>query len=239
MSGKIFSCKEALAFGWREFWVRPWFWLGILLVFGAILLLNILADRIMPKGSVAQGMIVAGLFMLLNQFLMAGWIRICLNIHDHQPFTFRTLFSSFTDGCRIFLTALYLAVGLVLPAFVTYTMFRLFFDGNRMVMNTVMVLLFVAGTYVMARVLFYALLIVDRGMGAAAALNTCFEMTRGHVRTVYCFWLLTILVQMLGALSLLLGLVVTIPLVLLAKVFVYRKLSAQHYSAVVPSEEGV
>jgi len=230
MSASIFSSRAAVDFGWREFWVRPWFWLGIVLVFVFVLGLNLLSDRFIPKAAPVQQLIVTLLFMLLNQFLAAGWIRICLNIHDGEAVAFSTLFSSFAAGCRALLATAFIGLGLVVPAVVILVFLNLVTNGNMVFLVPAGVILALALSYVMARVIFYVILIVDRGLGAMASLNTCFAMTRGQVWPIALFWTVIMGVHFLGLLSLVVGIAVTIPLAMLAKVFVYRKLAAVYFS---------
>jgi hypothetical protein len=74
---------------------------------------------------------------------------------------------------------------------------------------------------------FYAYVIIDRGAGPIEALSRAAGVSKDVRWTLFGFGLLLIGLNILGALALLVGLFVTIPISMVAVAYVYRQLDAQ------------
>jgi len=87
------------------------------------------------------------------------------------------------------------------------------------------IFLIIPGIYVGIRLQFYAWVIVDRGTGPFQALEQSWAITRGSVWRLFLFALLLGVVNLLGLLALGIGLLVTMPMALVALAHVYRSLA--------------
>jgi uncharacterized membrane protein len=81
------------------------------------------------------------------------------------------------------------------------------------------------------RLKYSAYLVVDKNLGPVEAIKTGWKLTKGNVWNLFFFEILLCLINLLGALCLLVGLFITVPLSMLATTFVYRKLLLQSKAA--------
>ncbi len=88
------------------------------------------------------------------------------------------------------------------------------------------ILLIIPGIYLALRLQFYSYYIVDKNAGALDSLRMSWKATDKNVINIFLFMLLIIGINILGALALLVGLLITIPVSIIAVTLLYRKLSA-------------
>lgn len=86
------------------------------------------------------------------------------------------------------------------------------------------ILLIVPGIIFAIKLQFAPYLVVDKDKGVVEALNQSWEMTKGVKWNLFLFWLLLALINIVGFLCLIVGLLVTVPLSMVATAYVYRKL---------------
>ncbi len=86
------------------------------------------------------------------------------------------------------------------------------------------ILLIIPGIIFSIRLQYVTYLIVDKNLPPVEAIKKSWEMTKGNTWNLFFFGILLFLVNVLGAIILLVGLFVTVPLTMLAITFVYRKL---------------
>lgn len=86
------------------------------------------------------------------------------------------------------------------------------------------ILLIIPGIIFSIKLQFASYLVVDKNMGVTEALNKSWEMTKGVKWNLFLFGLLIFLINVIGFLCLIIGLVVTVPLSMVATAYVYRKL---------------
>ncbi len=201
-----FSSKAALDFGWATFKRRPWFFVGATLV---ILLASGLSDSFAGatdaaiSGSAEGNSIVGTLIsIVLGTLISMGATAFYLAAHDH-PDTVELAslwhprpFWKFL-GASILIS---LAVGVG------------------------MVLLIVPGIILGLMFMFASFIVIERELGPIAALKESDRITRGHKWKLFGFVLLLALVNVLGLLVLVVGLLVSIPVSVLAFVHAYRVL---------------
>lgn len=85
-------------------------------------------------------------------------------------------------------------------------------------------LLVLPGIYWSVRLYLFPWVLVDKGVGPIEAIRQSWEMTRGSFWNLFLFGVLLCLINILGMCAILLGLLVTIPLSVVAIGFVYRRL---------------
>lgn len=90
-----------------------------------------------------------------------------------------------------------------------------------------LILLVVPGIIVALACMFSSYLIIDKGRGPIEALKESFAMTKGHKWQLLLLVLAIIGLNILGLIALVVGLLVTIPVSMLAVVHAYRTLSAR------------
>jgi len=86
------------------------------------------------------------------------------------------------------------------------------------------ILFIIPGIIFSIRLQYVTYLIVDKNLPPVESIKKSWEMTKGNTWNLFFFGILLFLVNVLGAIILLVGLFVTVPLTMLATTFVYRKL---------------
>lgn len=204
MTTKAFSKKEALQLGWNTMKTNVGFFIGLLLIVWAISVIPGIINNFVKVTAVA--LIVAIVFRFIQWFLEIGLIKISLAFVDGRTPVLPELFSGkevywkYVGG-----TVLY---GLIV------------FGG--------ILLLIVPGIIWSIQFFFYSYLIVEKGMSPIDALKASSAMTKGHKWELFLFGLVTLGVNLVGALCLLVGLFATVPTTLVALASIYRKLSSQN-----------
>jgi uncharacterized membrane protein len=198
---------EMLRFGWETFKKRPWFFIGTVVL--VALVSSILSALAPDPVTNAFDFVLALAIIVLNIFIEMGLVAFALKVHDGvDGATFKHLWhpQSFWKyvGVKI-LTGLIVVVGLVL--------------------------LIVPGIIAAIALIFATYLVVDRNLGPIEAIKESARLTKGHRWQLFLLALAIIGINILGAIALLVGLVVTIPVSLLAVVHAYRKLAGKGAAA--------
>lgn len=143
-------------------------------------------------------------FTVLTLFLEIGFIKIILKL---------------VDGQKAEITELW-----------AYPQYLLRMIGSTIVYGLIVVagfiLLIIPGIYLALRLQFYSYYIVDKNAGAMDSLKMSWKATEGNVINIFLFELLLVGINILGAIALLVGLFVTIPVTFVAVTLLYRKLSS-------------
>lgn len=218
-----FSATECIKFGWETFKKRPWFFIGVFLLYfivsEALTMLinpygvvwpdlqnNIPADFSLPR------VVVTLVDMLIGAFLMMLIMIFTIRAHD-DPETIKI-----SDAWKPEIFPQY-----VLVSFLTFVIIGLGF-----------ILLIIPGIFALVVLLFAPYIVLDKRMNAIAALKESMAITKGNWWNVLTLLLISFGVIILGVLALVVGLLVAIPVVYFATVHAYRVLSAKA-EAIVPA----
>jgi uncharacterized membrane protein len=88
-----------------------------------------------------------------------------------------------------------------------------------------LILLIVPGIIAIIRLQPGYYLVVDKGMGPIEALKASWNMTKGETWNLFLFTLVVVAMNIVGAIIFFIGLIVTIPITMVAMGYIYRKLS--------------
>ncbi|MEK7156696.1 MAG: hypothetical protein AAB790_02720 [Patescibacteria group bacterium] len=202
-----FSPGAMIRFGWETFTKRPWFFIGVFLIIsilssGGSFRTNDSAD--VTSGAVALFVVVAAVLAVIQVLAKMGSIHLVLKAHDSaESATFGDLwaphpFWKFVGGS--ILVGIIVIVGFIL--------------------------VIVPGIIWALRYLFVPYLIIERKLAPFAALKESARITYGYKWQLLGLLGLIVLINILGAVLLLVGLLVSIPVSSLAMVHAYRTLSA-------------
>jgi len=200
-----FKIKEALSFAWKKMLEN--FWFLVLLTLGFMVVAGLL-DK---SGSTRSLDVLSQLLgLILSYFAMFTFVRLGLKIYKgHKP-TWNDviefdlgLFGMYVFGAIIF-TISYI-VGFVL--------------------------LIIPGIIVLVRFGFFAFAIIDNKLMPIKAIKKSLEMTRGQFWHLLGFGFVLGLINLLGALALGIGMLITAPLSIIATAYVYEKLKVTEKSA--------
>ena len=200
---KDFSIKEALSFGWDAFTSRVGFFIVLLLLFGVLTAI----PQILIKHTEFVGLRIT--LVIINQlfqyFLTVGLVKIGIKVVDGSDVKIGDLFSG---G----------------PVFVTYVLGAILFS---LIVLAGFVLLVVPGIALSVMLQYYSYFIIDKNMGPVEAIKASAALTKGVRWKLFGFLLALGLINIVGALLLVVGLFATVPVSLVAVAFVYRKLLPQ------------
>jgi uncharacterized membrane protein len=101
-----------------------------------------------------------------------------------------------------------------------------------------LILLIVPGCYVLARYGLFPFFILDKQLGPLEALKQAGEATEGVRGQLFLLFLACLAVNIVGMLFFLIGLLITVPITLLALATVYRKLTGQEKNSIQPADIG-
>jgi uncharacterized membrane protein len=204
-----FSTGSALRFGWATFKKRPWFFVGSTVV---ILLASGLIDAFSSAlhaavgGSAEQPSIIGTVVNLgLGTLLGMGATAFYLAAHDNPDTVDLSAlwhpqpFWKYLGASILY--ALALVVGLIL--------------------------LIVPGIIFALMFMFTTFIVIDRELGPVEAMKESNRITYGHKWSLLGFTLVLVLINLLGVIALVVGLLVSIPVSSLAVTHAYRVLSGR------------
>lgn len=198
------SVRVHLRAGWELFKRRPVLLAGGFVIatavsWGVSFLLDPSAE-VVGTSAVVMGLISAVVGILVE----IGLVTFALRAHDHiEHLSLKDLWNP-----KPFLWYL---IGQVLVG---------------LVVLAGLVLLIVPGVIASIAFLFTSYLIIDKGRGPIEAMKESYRMTKGHWMELFLLLLAIVGINLLGLLALVVGLVVTVPVSMLALVHAYRTLSS-------------
>ncbi len=210
---EYFRIGEALGFGWEKFrshFFFLWMTLGtVFVISGACNALGKVTEK-----SALLSLLITLLSVYVGVIMEIGLTKLYLDVIDNDReggirtlFSERGLFFRYLGSSIVY--GLVIAVGFLL--------------------------LIIPGVYFILKYQFASYLIVDKGAVIGEAFKKSGEMTQGIKWQLLLFALAIGGINILGALVLGLGLLVTVPMTMMAYVFVYRKLSLRLVPAVLVS----
>ena len=230
-----FSIDEAIQYGWNTMKENIGFFIIVLIIVTVVQLVpSFVAEAVKTKMPV-WSLIITLLSTLVNLVMGIGMIRIVLHLHDTQSAELRDLFSC---GPALFFKYLLssLLYGLIIAGMIFLLLIPellvIFLGGKDRVIlvGSLAALAIIAGgillSWLMLKFQFYGYLIIDRNLGVTEALVKSSQITRGAKGQLLLLGLLLGLINIAGFLACFVGLFATVPLTMMAMVFVYRKLLA-------------
>lgn len=201
-----FSIESALRFGWDTFKRRPWFFIGacvVIVIAYAVLGALIEAVNRAIAGASHQPTVVGGLIELVGGTLIGmGVTAFYLRAHD-SPDTV-TLGELWHPG-----------------PFWTYLV-AMFLVGLAVGIGTL--LLIIPGIILALMLMFTPFVVIDRAIGPINSLKESRRITHGHKWSLLGFVIVITLINVLGLICLVVGLLVTMPVTTLALTHAYRVL---------------
>lgn len=213
MSESRFSIKEAIGFGWKTVKGNIGFFIALLII--AFLIENI---PTFVGEFVAEDFPVISFILVLAGFVLSivvqlGFIRISLKFCDGTKGKFDDLLASFNLFFK-FIAASFL-YGLIV------------FAG--------ILLFIVPGIIWGVKYSLFSYFIVDEGLGPIAAIKASGAATDNAKLDLFLFGLLLGLINLAGALALLVGLFVTVPISMVAYAYAYRTLTGKTQKTHAPT----
>jgi len=222
-------------FGWETVKKRPWFFIGAICLVG-LLQLGLQAIAYIPLA----GSIIS---TILGIYIGMGVIHFMLRAHDAtEQASINDLwkphpFWNYLGGAILkgliasgpLLVSMLVWFITALPRMKPGVEFQLVPSDKIFLALAVLAVLW--AIYVSIRLAFVEYIVIDKGSGPIVAIKESLRITRGKWVGLLVLGLALIGITILDALALLLGLLVAIPLAMLATVHAYRTLSAQARTA--------
>ena len=205
MAIKKFSSREAIQFSWNTVKADLGFFIGFLLLGTIVQYVPVWLSEALKKNSSVLSVIVGILGRVVQMIVSMGYIKMALKFHDGAKGEWSDLYTSYPLTWKYILSSI--CYGLIV------------FVG--------LLLLIVPGIIWAIRYQFFSYLLVDQNLGPIEAIKKSGELTKGGAWDLFLFGLAATGIMLLGALCLLVGLFVAMPVVLMAGTFVYRKLLSQ------------
>jgi len=199
-TSKPFSPTEAVRYGWQKATDAPKILLPIAAVGAVLALIQSGFNR--AGGSFS---LLAFAVHILQWAVTLAFLRVALELHDGKPvdaWNLRHLLAGF------------------LPFLLTHVLYGLLVAAG-------MLLLIVPGILFAARFGFATWLVVDQKRDPIAALHESWRLTAGRTWLLVKLGLLLLAVNLLGAMALGIGLLLTIPISFMAVAYAFRRLQAQ------------
>lgn len=199
---KSFSISEALSFGFNT-WKNN-LGLFVIVILAAILVYVLpgLVGRLI--GLSPNNFLIRILTGILSLIIGMGFIKILLKLHDNQKTDFMDLFSQISLILNFFIVSALsnLAVGIALVFFI------------------------VPGIIVYIEFQFVKYAVIDKRLGLKA-FNVSRQLAKGVKWNLFLFNLTFLAINFVGYIFLGIGLLITLPVTMLAEAYIYRKLLAQ------------
>ncbi len=204
-----FSPTEAIKFGWETFKKNPSFL--VILVILLVVVEVVISMIFKPLTDIKTNtFVVSSLFSMASSivasFFTLGFIKAILTLVNTGKGNFSDIYSAFTNTK---LLVNYLIASIIVSVAVSIGF----------------ILLILPGVYLSLRLTFFTYFLVDKNMGAMDAIQASWNATKGNVWNLIILGFLGVGLIILGALALIVGLLVTIPILLVASAHVYKELS--------------
>ena len=193
---------EALSYGWAAYWKNVGPMLAIAAVVFAIQVAFNLLGLAIDNG-VAQALLdIAG--ALVSLLVTLGWLRVALEITSGRRPEVGDVFKGFGYG-GFLLASILFYIGAVIG----------------------LILFIVPGLIFIATFGFYGFVIAERGenVGVIESLQRSADITRGHRWQLFGMAIVLVLVNIVGLLACLAGVIFTLGITLIAWAYTYRRLS--------------
>jgi uncharacterized membrane protein len=198
---KKFEIDKAFEYGWDAMKPNFWFFASIL----AFVFIIYAALSYLMKNSGSLNVVLNVIYYFVCILISLGLIKIALKIYEKK----RNSFLDIVNSYEMFLD--YLIASVIYGVVVVIGL----------------ILIIVPGIILMNRLMFYPYLIVNKKMGPITALKKSWEMTKDHTGIIFIFWLMTSLINIIGVLIFGIGLFVSLPVTMMAQVYVYKQLSGK------------
>lgn len=211
---KKFSIQEAIKIGWELTKKNLGFLVGVVII---VFLVNLIPNFFSllfeenTSSAAVVAMVVALVAWVLNLLVSLGMIKISLSVIDNTKKSFADIYNGYPLLLNFFIGSFLYGLIVILGLF----------------------LLVVPGIYFAIKYHFYSYFIVDKKLGPIEALKESGKITQGVKINLLLFSIVLGLINILGAIPFGLGLLITVPVTMLAYAHVYRLLSKSSASSPV------
>ena len=179
--------------------------------------------------------------IIVQLYLTASFIRISLRVVDGKEYKFSDIYDSSINEIIWKYLGAAIVIGLLVavPFAIAFGLYLL--NGYIGIVAIILAFLaFVLGVFfVLIRMFMYQFVVVDRKTTPKETVKFCWNMTRGKEWELILYFVLVGLLNFAGAILFGIGLIITIPMTMLATGILFRKMTGDNQSVEVeetPSE---
>jgi len=202
---KSVPISESIKFGWQKTKENFGLLLGVMItIFASSFTLTFISESL-AENHFFLSMLFQLASFLITSFLAIGQIIIVLKICNNEEVSFKDLFSG----------------GNLVLSYILATILQgiMIFGGT--------LLLIIPGIIISIMTSLYNYALINEHLGPIEAIKRSMKLTKGVRLEIFLFIILTCLINLLGALCLIVGIFVTAPISLIAFVYVYKELAKQ------------
>lgn len=205
-----FSIKEAIVFGWETTTSNFSFFLGLMVILAAFSFsISFLGDVFEQQEILLGSFVIFIVGIVVGTILEMGILLITLEIYDQKRPHYKDILIPKNYLFRYLIAKIAYGI-VVIVGFI---------------------LLIIPGIIWSLKYKFVRYLIVDKGMSIKEAFAESSKITSGSKWNIFWLSLLLGLINIAGVLALFVGLLLTIPVTIMAYAYVYRKLLEGHTSS--------
>lgn len=201
------------------------------------------SDNILAVVIIYTLIIMIAIASYVFQYLVAlGLVRMGLKIFEKKPASYKDIFAEKKLAITYFLASLVIACILLLcliPALIAFGLAYAFSFTSNPIFFVLMIILalitLIAIIYLQTAYTFFYYFIVDKHASIGESLTESWRITKGVKWKLILFFILCGLVNLVGVLLFIVGILFTYPMTLLAGVFIYKKLSSGTPSTPTPA----
>jgi hypothetical protein len=235
-----FDVAQIFHWTWTLFKERMWpcmyiFWGGFAINYGVGFLGQTIEDSLVAANPGAVDLVRpldVAVTLVISVWVTIGMNMGLLRIARRQPVSFGVIFAGGRRLLSMIVAAAAMTIIVVLVIAVPATMLFGLVSALRRQTSVALLGFVVAGAslavlalYLMARLLQFYFIVIDRRAGPFASLRLSWEWTRGRAGTIVVVYLLQIVLNLAGLLALCVGLIFTMPLSSLLPVVTYLSLA--------------
>jgi len=250
MSTVVFSIRESIKAGWNLTIKHFWLLVGSFMFMVAMQVIPQAIMQVFFRGSMDSVrativriplLIILGLlFYVINLVLQVGSTKMNLKIIRHEPTGFKELFTNNKYLVNFFLASLLYGLVILLAMIPLILIAALFGFGFLMSLTksdtthsliyslvavTGIILAAIPAAYFSIKYEYFSYFLVDHNLGPVEAFKKSAQATRGIKLKLLVLPLALALVNLLGFLAIGIGLLVSIPITILANAYVYNVIS--------------
>lgn len=200
-----FSKKEAIDFGFKIAKKNVLFFLSVFVVWALVTFISSgFQNSLNASRQPLLSFVFRLIFWVLNSIIAMGIINISLKFVEGKTPKLKEIF--YTKNLFNFIIASILRTVIIIAGLIFFI---------------------VPGIIFSIKLQFSEYLIVDKNVDAIDSIKQSWEMTKGVKWNLFLLGILLGFINVLGILALLVGTLITVPLTLVANVYVYRKLYSQ------------
>lgn len=231
---KSFSVSEAIKFGWNTTKANFSFFVKIILIVGLVYLVSGAISESVKDSDRVTSTAFGAVSWIIQMIVGIGLTKIAIkfadgqkaeiaDLYNHYPLFFKYLAGSILNGIIMFVGMIPLIIYIIL-------IYRATTSPDMPLPPSailpVLILIMIIPMLIFGiRLQFYSYFIIDQELGPIEALKKSWSVTKDSYWNLVLLSLATGGLNLLGALSLLIGLLWTIPTTSIATASVYRKLS--------------